>query len=56
LKDRFGVSRQVVPTRLLELLRDPDPHRGHRTTQAMLGMRKLDVAALEGAAATTRTG
>jgi predicted 3-demethylubiquinone-9 3-methyltransferase (glyoxalase superfamily) len=50
-KDRFGVSWQVVPTRLLELISDPDAGRAQRATQAMLGMRKLVVAELERAAA-----
>jgi predicted 3-demethylubiquinone-9 3-methyltransferase (glyoxalase superfamily) len=50
LKDRFGVSWQVVPTVLDELLGDPDPARARRATQAMLGMRKLDIAALRQAA------
>jgi predicted 3-demethylubiquinone-9 3-methyltransferase (glyoxalase superfamily) len=50
LKDRYGLSWQVVPTALDELLADPDPERARRAMQAMLGMRKLDIAALEGAA------
>jgi predicted 3-demethylubiquinone-9 3-methyltransferase (glyoxalase superfamily) len=50
LKDRFGLSWQVVPTRLSELLDDPDPDRAQRATQAMLGMRKLDIAELQRAA------
>lgn len=51
LKDRFGLSWQIVPQRLLELQSDPDPERAGRVMQAMLTMRKLDVAALEAAAA-----
>jgi predicted 3-demethylubiquinone-9 3-methyltransferase (glyoxalase superfamily) len=50
LKDRFGVSWQVVPTRLPELLSDPDPGRAQRAMQAMLKMQKLDIAELERAA------
>lgn len=50
LKDRFGLSWQVVPTRLPELMGDPDPGRARRTTAAMMAMGKLDIAALERAA------
>jgi predicted 3-demethylubiquinone-9 3-methyltransferase (glyoxalase superfamily) len=50
LVDKFGVSWQVVPDRLAELMSDPDPARADRTMQAMLKMVKLDVAALEAAA------
>ena len=50
LKDRFGVSWQVVPARLNELVADPDPARANRATQAMLRMGKIDIAALEQAA------
>jgi predicted 3-demethylubiquinone-9 3-methyltransferase (glyoxalase superfamily) len=52
LKDRFGVSWQVVPDRLLELVSDPDPGRAQRAMQAMMGMRKIVVAELERAADT----
>jgi predicted 3-demethylubiquinone-9 3-methyltransferase (glyoxalase superfamily) len=52
LKDRFGVSWQVVPTRLVELMTDPDPGRARRATRAMLSMRKIDIAGLERAADT----
>ena len=51
LKDRFGLSWQIVPTRLGELLGDQDPGRASRAMQAMLKMQKIDVAALERAAA-----
>jgi len=40
-----------VPDRLVELMRDPDPERAHRTVQAMFTMTKIDIAALEAAAA-----
>ena len=51
LKDRFGVSWQVVPTRLGEFLGHPDPEKARRATQAMLGMKKLDLEALARAVA-----
>ncbi|MDG9724554.1 MULTISPECIES: VOC family protein [unclassified Streptomyces] len=47
VKDRFGVSWQVVPGRLEEMFRDPDPAKAARANQAMMAMRKLDIAALE---------
>jgi predicted 3-demethylubiquinone-9 3-methyltransferase (glyoxalase superfamily) len=50
LKDRFGLSWQVVPRRLNELLGDPDADVAQRTMEAMLRMSKLDVAELEAAA------
>lgn len=50
LKDRFGLSWQIVPTRLHELVSDPDPTRALAATQAMLGMRRIVVAELEAAA------
>ncbi|GJO51447.1 VOC family protein [Mycobacterium marinum] len=46
-KDRFGLSWQIVPDRLYELLSDPDPARAAGATTAMLGMRKIVVAELE---------
>ena len=49
-KDRFGLSWQVVPDRLLELLSDPDRERAGRAMQAMLGMHKIVVSDLEAAA------
>jgi predicted 3-demethylubiquinone-9 3-methyltransferase (glyoxalase superfamily) len=51
LKDRFGVSWQIVPTALPRLLADPDRERSQRVMQAMLGMKKLEIAELERAAA-----
>jgi len=51
LKDKFGVSWQIVPEALPRLIGDPDPARAKRATEAMLKMGKLDIAALEAAAA-----
>jgi predicted 3-demethylubiquinone-9 3-methyltransferase (glyoxalase superfamily) len=50
LVDRFGVSWQVVPNRLEELMNGPDPATVGRVTQAMMRMVKLDIAQLEAAA------
>jgi predicted 3-demethylubiquinone-9 3-methyltransferase (glyoxalase superfamily) len=50
LKDRYGLSWQVVPAGVLELISDPDDGRAVRAMRAMLGMRKLDVAAMRAAA------
>jgi predicted 3-demethylubiquinone-9 3-methyltransferase (glyoxalase superfamily) len=50
LKDRFGLSWQITPTRLFELQEDPDPARATAATKAMLGMRKIVIAELEDAA------
>jgi predicted 3-demethylubiquinone-9 3-methyltransferase (glyoxalase superfamily) len=50
LKDKFGLSWQIVPTRLMELLKDPDQARAQRAMAAMLTMGKIDVAAVERAA------
>jgi predicted 3-demethylubiquinone-9 3-methyltransferase (glyoxalase superfamily) len=47
LKDKFGLSWQVTPTRLFELLNDPDPRKTQRVMQAMFAMKKLDIRALE---------
>jgi predicted 3-demethylubiquinone-9 3-methyltransferase (glyoxalase superfamily) len=47
IADRYGLSWQVVPRRLIELVNDPDRARAKRVMQAMLTMVKLDVAALE---------
>jgi predicted 3-demethylubiquinone-9 3-methyltransferase (glyoxalase superfamily) len=51
LKDRYGLSWQVVPTGMAELFADPDKEKARRAMEAMLGMRKIDLAALEAAAA-----
>ncbi len=50
LKDRFGLSWQIVPEGLAELLSDPDGGRARRAMEAMLAMKKLDLTALLGAA------
>jgi predicted 3-demethylubiquinone-9 3-methyltransferase (glyoxalase superfamily) len=50
LRDRFGLSWQVVPTGMEEVFSDPDPKRAERAMRAMLEMRKLDIAALRAAA------
>lgn len=50
VKDRWGLSWQIVPRRMLELLSDPDPGRAKRAMEAMLTMKRIDVAAVERAA------
>ena len=50
LKDRFGLSWQIVPRRLNELLGDPDPGRARRAMEAMLKMTKIEIADLDSAA------
>lgn len=50
LVDRFGLSWQIVPDRLTDLLNDPDPGRAQRAMRAMLTMTKIDIQALEDAA------
>jgi len=50
LKDRFGLSWQVVPTGMEELFEDPDPERARRAMEAMLKMSKLNIVALRNAA------
>ena len=47
LKDRFGLSWQVIPDVLFELIGDPDPAKSGRATQAMLQMKKIDIAELK---------
>ncbi|HEY2939960.1 MAG TPA: VOC family protein [Gaiellaceae bacterium] len=56
LKDRFGVSWQIVPTALPRLLADPDPERSQRVMQAMMEMKKIEIDALERAADAVPTG
>lgn len=50
LKDRWGLSWQIAPKRLGELMMDPDREKAKRVTEAMLKMVKLDTAGLEAAA------
>jgi predicted 3-demethylubiquinone-9 3-methyltransferase (glyoxalase superfamily) len=50
LKDKFGLSWQVTPAGMTELFSDADPERARRAMEAMLAMRKLDIAALRNAA------
>ena len=47
LKDKYGVSWQIVPTVLGELLNDPDPENSRRVMKAMLQMKKIDIAGLK---------
>jgi len=47
LKDKFGVSWQIVPAGLAQLMTDPDPEKSRRVMAALLKMKKLDIAALE---------
>jgi predicted 3-demethylubiquinone-9 3-methyltransferase (glyoxalase superfamily) len=58
LKDKFGLSWQVVPTVLVEMMSDPDKEKSGRAMEAMLQMKKLDIAelerAFEGEGATSR--
>jgi predicted 3-demethylubiquinone-9 3-methyltransferase (glyoxalase superfamily) len=55
VKDRFGLSWQVVPEALMELIGDPDPLRANAAVQAMLGMTKIDIQALRDAADAAAT-
>ncbi|MGW0364424.1 VOC family protein [Streptomyces sp. NPDC002990] len=50
LKDKFGLSWQVIPTEAIDLISDPDPERATRASAALLKMKKLDVAQLRRAA------
>jgi predicted 3-demethylubiquinone-9 3-methyltransferase (glyoxalase superfamily) len=47
LVDKFGLSWQIIPVQLLALMSDPDPVKANRVVQCMLGMQKIDIAALE---------
>ncbi len=46
IEDRFGLSWQIVPTALVDLMSDPDPVKSGRVAQALMGMQKIDIAAL----------
>lgn len=54
LRDKYGVSWQIVPTVLGDLMTDPDPAKARRVSEAMLKMVKLDIAGLKAAAAESR--
>ena len=56
LKDRYGLSWQIVPARLYELVSDPDPARAQAATEAMLGQRRIVIAELEAAADAASSG
>jgi predicted 3-demethylubiquinone-9 3-methyltransferase (glyoxalase superfamily) len=47
LQDRFGLCWQIIPRQLLELMNDPDPVKADRVVQCMLGMVKIEIAALQ---------
>ena len=49
LKDRYGLSWQIVPTTLIDALGDPDPEKARRSLEAMLKMKKIDIKTLEAA-------
>lgn len=53
ITDKYGVTWQIIPTRLIELMGDPDPARAGRVMTAMMEMGKIDIAALETAAVAT---
>ncbi len=55
VKDRFGLSWQVVPEELVKLIGDPNPLRANAAVQAMLGMTKIDIQALRDAADAAAT-
>ncbi|MBV9349416.1 MAG: VOC family protein [Patescibacteria group bacterium] len=49
VKDKFGLSWQIIPRQLGEMLSDADPEKANRTLEAMLKMKKIDIAALQAA-------
>jgi predicted 3-demethylubiquinone-9 3-methyltransferase (glyoxalase superfamily) len=56
LTDKYGLAWQVTPTGMDQVFSDPDPERANRAMQAMLGMQKIDMAALQAAADAVTTG
>ena len=56
LKDRYGLSWQIVPNALMELMSDPDPAKAQAVTQAMLQMRKIEIDGLRRAYGAARLG
>ncbi len=50
MKDKYGLSWQIIPTVLTELVSDPDPEKAQRAMQAMLGMGRIDIEVLQRAA------
>lgn len=56
VKDRFGLSWQIVPRRMIALLGDPDPARAKRAMEAMMQMKRIDIAKVEAAADGERVG
>jgi predicted 3-demethylubiquinone-9 3-methyltransferase (glyoxalase superfamily) len=53
VKDRFGLSWQIVPVVLMQLIADPDSARAKRVFEAMMEMKRIDIAAIERAASKT---
>ena len=56
LKDKFGLSWQIIPVALGRMLGDKDPAKAKRAMQAMLGMRKIDIAGLQRAVEVSGSG
>lgn len=56
VKDRYGLSWQITPRRLIELITDADPDKARRAMQAMMEMKRIDIAAIEAAAAGEPVG
>ena len=52
LKDEYGLCWQIVPTALTELLSDPDPRKAGNAMKAMIGMKKIDIAAPQASSAS----